>query len=174
MESTLNKTLEYNTGMMYVGTVPVCSSGRGEMLMEKDDKRGTNVGDQNKHRHSWNRYRSSPPIIIIAMLPSAHTGKRFPTFRGRPLTASATLVVRGKTQRPVENSTADESDDELLLTTKTCTQLTTKTRTHHKHSVCALPQTRTPDSDDELDLLSPNKTHPSSRSAREMATMTLL
>ena len=99
------------------------------------------------------------------MLPSAHTGKRFPTFRGRPLTASATLVVRGKTQRPVENSTADESDDELLLTTKTCTQLTTKTRTHHKHSVCALPQTRTPDSDDELDLLSPNKTHPSSRSA---------
>ncbi|KAJ7199575.1 hypothetical protein GGX14DRAFT_572604 [Mycena pura] len=58
---------------------------------------------------------------------------------------------------PVENSTADESDDELLLTPKT----------HHmyKHSVCALPQTRTPDSDDELDLLSPNKTHHSFRSA---------
>jgi hypothetical protein len=72
---------------------------------------------------------------------------------------TATLV-RGKKQRamPVENSTADESDDELLLVT------TTKPHRYryHKHSVCALPQT--PDSDDELDLLSP-KTRPSSTSA---------
>jgi hypothetical protein len=68
-----------------------------------------------------------------------------------------------KKQSSMENSTAEESDDELLLTS-------TKTHhkhsvSHHKHSVCALGEL---ESDDELDLLqlSPrNKTRHTSRCA---------
>jgi hypothetical protein len=65
----------------------------------------------------------------------------------------------------MENPTADESDDELLLTF-------TSSKAHHKHSVC-VPQTpdsddelESDDADDELDLLPRNKTRHSSACTR--------